>query len=497
MGSYWNKEKIKTETESLRNRVETDVCIIGGGLTGLTTGYYLSKAGKNIVILEKNNISEHVSGHTTGKITSQHGLIYKYLIDSKGKNFAQKYYEANENAINNIEKIVKEEKIDCDLERQDSYVFTQDKTEVEKIKMEVDAVKSFGGQAEFVNDIDFIKECKGAIKFKNQAQFHPKKYANGLCTAILKNNGKIYENSKALGIENRNGKFLVQTKDGEVISKYLVIATHYPILNSLGYYFFKMYQSMSYAIMCNTDRKIFEGMYINSEQPTISLRNVKTEDGRRFLVVGSDHKTGSKIDLKDSYSFLENIAKEMYSDAKVEYKWNTEDCITLDKIPYIGEFSKFMTNAYIGTGYNKWGMSSSNIAGKIISDEILGIENEYKEVFKATRVEPLKNIKEVESMLKETTNSLIINKFKIPPETMESVKRGEGKIVSVEGQKVGIYCDKNGEYFAINPVCSHLGCELSWNNLSNTWDCPCHGSRFNYKGESIEAPSIKKLQVFE
>lgn len=207
------------------------------------------------------------------------------------------------------------------------------------------------------------------------------------------------------------------------------------------------------------------------------------------------HRVGAKIDLENAYNNLEKVAKELYSDAKVLYRWGTQDCITLDKIPYIGEYSKIMNNIYVGTGYKKWGMTTSNVAAKIITDKILGRKNKYEEIFDSTRLNPIKNRWEFGEMLKETTNSLIINKLKIPEDKLKDIKVGEGKIIELENRKVGIYMDEKGEIFKIKPICAHLGCELSWNNLEKTWDCPCHGSRFDYKGNQIYGPAIDDLKM--
>ena len=256
----------------------------------------------------------------------------------------------------------------------------------------------------------------------------------------------------------------------------------------------KMYQVTSYLIAVETKEPLFEGMYINSEDPTISLRTAKMGDKRLLLVGGMDHKTGAKIDLANSYKRLEEVAKQLYPDAKVLFRWNTEDCIPLDKIPYIGEFSNLWPNVYVGTGYKEWGMTTSNVAANIITDKILERENPYEEVFKSTRLKPIKNYEELGNMLKEVGYSAIINKLEKIDEYVKDVKQGEGKIVEIEGKKVGVYRDEKGKTYIVKPYCTHLGCELSWNNLDKTWDCPCHGSRFTYEGKSIYDPSIKDLE---
>lgn len=544
MKSYWIKsveENDRVKFDALEENCKTDICIIGGGLTGLTTAYNLSKYKIRTVLIEKDEIGRQASGNSTAKITSQHGLIYKYLTDSKGKEFARKYYEANERAINKIEEIIQKENIDCGFEHVPAYIFTQSIQEVEKIKDEVDAVNAFVGKAKLIeakdiainklNSVDYVDNSNEKLKisgdniekenlnlekdgvkermkqilpikaligieFENQAQFNPYKYANALAKICSNSGVKLYEHSKAVDVDTEDGDeyYVITLENGcKIKAKYLIIATKYPIVNIPGFYFMKMYQSTSYAVAMQTKQRLFEGMYINSEEPTISLRTAKIGDEYLLIVVGSDHKTGAPIDLSNSYRYLEEIAKSLCPEGSIKYHWNTEDCITLDKIPYIGKFSGLWENAYVATGFNKWGITTSHIAAEIITDQILGQENEYEEIFKATRVEPVKNRKEVGNMVKESINSLIVRKLEVPQEEANQIQAGEGKIVEVNGQKIGIYKDEKGEVYKVNPICKHLGCELAWNNLEKTWDCPCHGSRYDYKGNLIYGPSVKNL----
>lgn len=503
MNSYWI-ESVKSEKEEfpkLEKNEKADVCIIGGGLTGITTAYYLSKTNLKVVVLEKYRICEHTSGNTTAKITSQHDLFYDYLIQSQGKEKAKQYLEANEQAIENISTIIQEENIDCDFERQDNYVYTLKQDDVIKIKKEVEAVNSLGFPAKFVTDVELPFRTLGAIKFPNQAQFNPCKYINGLVKSMEQNGDvTIFENTKVVDIKTAENSSLynVITEDGHTVTaKYVVLATHYPIINVPGYYFLKMYQEMSYVIGVETNNPLFQGMYINTERPTVSFRTAKQNEKDLLLIGGMGHKAGERKDISDSYTNLEAIAKQYYPDCKVVYHWCTEDCISLDKIPYIGEFSNLMPNVYVGTGYKKWGMTTSNVAANIITDKILGKQNPYEEVFTSTRMEPIKNHQEVGNMLKEVATSWTVEKLKIPEEKLQDIKKGEGGLIEFEDKKVGAYRDEGGKVYLVKPVCSHLGCELTWNNLEKTWDCPCHGSRFNYKGKSIYDPSIKDLAVYE
>lgn len=207
-------------------------------------------------------------------------------------------------------------------------------------------------------------------------------------------------------------------------------------------------------------------------------------------------KHGEDIDLTHKYEELRKKAYEIFGDYEFLFEWNTEDCISLDKIAYIGDFSKFTKNIFVATGFDKWGMTTSNIAANIITDKINGKINKYEEIYKATRLDPIKNSEELENMIKQSIKSLVVDKFKNPKEVLDDVKNDEGKIVMFGEEKIGVYKDKAGNVYAVKPVCTHLGCELSWNNLNKTWDCPCHGSRFEYTGKSIYSPSMKDLEKY-
>ena len=537
MNSYWiNSEKNKEKYNKLEKNIETDICIIGGGITGISTAYYLTKENLKVTVLDMGKIGFQTTGNSTAKITSQHGLFYKYLKDSKGEDFARLYYDANEDAIKNIKKIVEKEKIQCDLECQSAYVLAANREEVQKVKDEVEVVRGFGGHAEYLEreDIDknlLILNPLAAIRFKNQAQFNSYKYTIELAKVCKNLGANIYENTKVVDVRDEKDYYYLETEDGyKIKAKYLVITTKYPIINIPGFYFMKMYQSTSYGISIPVKEKLFDGMYITSTNPKVSLRmakvdnniikdvvdgnienyakqdkenrkrvkekqNSKIDNEYVLIVVGTDHKTGEKTDLSNSYKKLENIAKQIYPQGKVENYWNTEDCITLDKIPYIGKYSNMWENAYVATGFNKWGITTSNIAANIITDMIIGRKNRYEDIFISTRVEPVKNRQEVGNMLKETVSSLVLKKFELPESEQASLKNEEGKIIEIEGEKVGAYKDKEGRIYTIVPKCAHLGCELSWNNLEKTWDCPCHGSRYDYTGKMLYGPTVKDLYI--
>lgn len=498
MNSLWiDSINNSNNFDSLSNDLETDMCIVGSGIFGLTCAYYLSKLGFNVVVLEKDNIGSKATGHTTAKITSQHGLFYDYLISSYGKQFAKDYLQANEQSIENIENIINTEKIKCDFERQNNYIYTTSKDELKTIQNEVNAVESLEFPCEFVTKTSLPFKIEGAICFKNQAQFHPLKYLYGLTSCITKNNGKIFINTTVSDVKQDDNYCITYAGNYKVKSKYAIIASHYPFINFPGFHFLKMYQSTSYLIAIETKKTLFNGMYINNNSPIFSFRKAKYNDKELLLVGGGDHKTGQPTCYQDSYGILEDEAKKYYPDAKVLFKWNTRDCIPLDKIPYIGVYSASMPNVFLGTGFKKWGMTSSNVAANIIVDKICGKENKFAYVFDSTRLKPIKNRDELKNMIVQSTNSLFLNKLKRPNMKFDEIANNSGSIIEVNNDKVGIYKSPEGKIYAVKPVCTHLGCLLSWNDVDKTWDCPCHGSRFDYKGKNLYDPAFKNLQTYD
>ena len=445
MNSLWLSENKNDKFESLSNNIETDVCIIGAGIFGMTCGYYLSKSGLKVTIVEKDEIGRKTTGHTTAKITSQHGLFYTYLVDTYGESFAKDYLSANQDAIENIKNIIDNEKINCDFERQSSFVFTTNPSEVSQIKKEVDVLNSLGFPANFVTKTGLPFEIAGAVQFQNQAQFNPIKYLNGLANSITKNHGEIYTSTTVYDVKHSDDMFYTFTPNGVISSKYVILASHYPFINFPGIYFFKMYQSSSYVIGIDTKKTLNNGMYITASSPTYSFRTANY-NGRKILLIGGSghktgHKTGTPLSYEDTYGALENYAKQLYPNCEILFRWDTRDCITLDKIPYIGRFSNTMDNIYVGTGFNKWGMTSSNVAANIVCDMILGRKNEYAYVFDSTRVHPIKNRTEIKNMITESVNSLALNKFKDSDINFDEIPINSGGIIDVNNQKVGIYKD--------------------------------------------------------
>ena len=503
MNSLWlDTNKNNFYSKDLNQNQSTDVCIIGGGILGLTCAYYLTKLGYNVVVLEKDEIARKTTGHTTAKITSQHGLFYDYLINSYSSKFAKDYLEVNEQAIENISNIIEENSISCDFERQNNYVYATNELDLSSVKKEVSAVSSLGFNCEFVTKTGLPFDILGAICFKNQAQFHPLKYISGLCKSISDNGGTIYHYSTVYDVKKEDSKYITYVYNSQdnlnyqIESPFVIMASHYPFIDFPGFYFSKMYQSNSYVIAVDTKKTLFNGMYINASQLVFSYRTANINGRKLLLVGGQDHKTGQADSSQNYYSILENEVKKYYPHAEILYRWSANDCISLDKLPYIGSYSTFLPNLYVGTGFKKWGMTLSNVAANIIVDNICNKDNKYAYLFDSSRLQPIKNHTEVKNMVQDSVSSLLINKIKKSHLDIAQIPNNSGGIIEINNQKIGVYKDVLGNIYAIKPICRHLGCLLSWNNTDKTWDCPCHGSRYDFKGRSIINPAFKDLETY-
>lgn len=496
--SYWHKSaaQIKNPTNTDKNTINNkkyDILIIGGGITGLTTAYMLKDTGYKIGIIEGSTIGYGTTGFTTAKLTVQHSILYDYLINSFSIDKAKEYLKANEEGLNLIREIIISNNIDCDFKEQTAYIYATTEDEVKTLKKELEAYKKLNINGFYADDINLPNKPLGALGIKNQGQFNPLKYLYSIYNILLQNNSiDIYENVRALNIEPHSNEHIVNTDCGDIYAKKIIVATHYPFDNDFGLFFLRMYQEKSYVIIAKTESKPFEGMYININNPIYSMRYQFTDKEDLLILGGGKHRVAIKENEEDSYDELENFLNENFPNSEIVSKWSTQDCMTYDKIPYIGNISNNIENIYVATGFNKWGMTSSAASALILRNKILGIDHDYSEIFDPSRITPILSSKEF-----LPTGAVIASGFakRIKPiyDELFDVKMGEGKIVNYNGRRIGVYREDNGDYFCINPVCTHMKCAVSFNGAEKTWDCQCHGSRFDVNGKILEGPAVYPL----
>ncbi len=490
--SYWMASTEKTDYPVLDRDETVDVAIIGGGITGITCAYLLKKEGLSVAVIEADHIVQGTTGHTTAKITSQHQLIYSKIKSQMGTEPAKQYADANETAIRLIKDVIDENGIDCDYQEQSAYVYTQRDGYVEKIEEEAKTAKDLGIEASFTVKTALPFAVKAAVEFKGQAQFHPRKYLLALAKQISGNGSHIFEQSRVVDIDD--GYILKTTEGKRIKAEKLIIASHYPIYNKAGLYTARIYPDRSYVVAIKAKDVYPGGMYITAEEPGRSLRFQPFDGGELILVGGEHHKTGQGVDTVQHYKNLVEFANQNFSVEDIMYRWSTQDCMTLDSVPYAGHFLASTPNMYLATGYGKWGMTNSMASSVIIRDLIIRGRSPWQDVYNPSRKTITASAKTFVVENLNVAKELVSGKLSNVRSDVD-IQKGEAKVVKIDGDKAGAYRDETGTLHVVDTTCTHLGCELNWNSAEKSWDCPCHGSRFTYEGEIVEGPTVKPLKT--
>ena len=432
MDSIWTKTAGLPHFEPLKRNIKTDVLIIGGGIAGLLCAYMLEQSGAAYTLVEARHICSGITKDTTAKITAQHGLIYAKLIRTFGLEKAKMYLQANQQALENYRSLC--QTIDCDSRETSSAVYCRN--DARKIQEELDALQRLGFPAEHVSELPLPFSIAGAVCFPGQAQFHPLKFLSAISQKL-----RIFENTRVVKLIPGGAV----TEQGTIRAEKIIVATHFPFLNKHGSYFLKLYQHRSYVLALENAPQA-QGMYVDASDKGLSFRSF----GDLLLLGGGGHRTGKK---GGGWGELEAFAGRNYPNARISARWATQDCMTLDGVPYVGRYSKSTPDLYVATGFHKWGMTSAMAAATVLRDLILERKNPYTELFSPSRtiLRPQLAVNAGESALHLLTPTV--------------------------------------------PRCPHMGCALKYNRLEHSWDCPCHGSRFTEHGELIDNPATKSKKL--
>lgn len=481
--SIWKIQNRTLQTNYLKENIATDILIIGGGITGISTAFYLKDRKLDITLIDAKEIGSGATLNTTGKITFLQGLIYHKLENIFDFNTSLNYLHSQLEAINLIEANIKKYNINCDYLKNTSYVYTNKDSDIKFFLKEQHFFDKVNLDYKVINKLPNNLDCKYGIKVDNTAVFHPIKYLYGLTEEILKNKINIYENTTALKIEKNKNNYLVYTNNGTIKANKIVVATHYPFFIKPGFIPFKTHLEKEYVLASKID-KIQKFNSITNEKPIISTRYHKDNDN--YIIFASIESKLAK-NQNNEVNFKNLIKKfESTFNNKITNLWFTYDLMTNDKLPIIGELQD---NFYLATGFNKWGMTNGTIAGKILSDLILKKNNQYTELFSPKREITMEQIKNFFLDGFTTASSLIDSKVNKNKDFYENVTFK--KINNIE---CAIYLDENKQKHIVKNKCPHMGCSLIFNNEEKTWDCPCHGSRYDLDGNVIKGPSNQDIK---
>ena len=476
MESIWSQSVSLSERPSLERDLKVDVAILGGGLAGVLTAFHLRRQGVDAVVLEAHRVGSGQSKNTTAKVTSQHGLIYSRLIDQFGQERARQYAHANQRAIEDYRQVLQELQIECEWQECPAYLYST--VDMAPLEQEAEAARNLGIPAELVKKIELPFAVEGALRFPGQAKFHPLKFLASVADKV-----PIYENTRAIKVEG--GRII--TDRASVLAKYIVFATHFPFVNRPGYYFLRMHQERSYVIALE-NAAMLEGMYYGVDEDGLSFR---TAD-HVLLLGGGNHRTGENS-KGGRYDMLRRKAKEFWPHSRETAHWSAQDCMTLDGVPYIGPFASGADGWYVATGFQKWGMTTSMAAARILTDQITRNKGLDDKIFSPSRFVFSASAQTLAEEGLQAIKGIGRSFLGLPRDKLDALPSGHGGIVEHGGEKIGVYKNEQGEAYVVSVRCPHLGCQLEWNPDEKSWDCPCHGSRFDYRGALIDNPSQEGL----
>jgi glycine/D-amino acid oxidase-like deaminating enzyme/nitrite reductase/ring-hydroxylating ferredoxin subunit len=479
----WVATAPRTNFPELAGGQDCDVVIVGAGIVGLTAAFALLEAGKSVALLEARRVGGQVTGRSSAKITAQHSLIYRHLIDTAGRDIALAYADANRTAMAQIREWVESLQVDCDYERKSAFTYTADPNRTADLRAEAEAAWELGFDARVLGKAPLPFATAGALEFPDQAQFNPVRYLVGLAAAVQVRGDRIFERSRARSFE-RPSRWVIGTGQGQVTAEHVVIATNITVKSPVGYA--NRTQPRSHVVMAfRTDRpEAVNGMFISIDDPTRSIRTARDADGPLIITLGPRFNTGQDGDVARRFLELEDWARAHLPVGEAVWRWCNEDYDTADRMPYVGQPDpKEAPGFHVATGFNGWGISNGTAAGLTIASEIVTGSRQWPMLYEPSRPTP-------EDFHKSgDTQSLVEDVAQIAP--------GEGGVVVRGEERVAVWRDETGALHELSASCTHKGCTVTWNNADSTWDCPCHGSVFERDGTVIHGPAREPLPAWK
>ena len=491
--SLWVGTTEATQFHELHGDLWADVVVVGAGIAGLTTAALLKADGRRVVVIDAGRVAAGVTGYTTAKLTVLHGLIFDDLTQAFGGEGARKYADANLAGMAAVADLAVRHNIDCDLERRPAYTYTTDPSMVEKVQAEVEAAQRLGLSATFTTETDLPYAIEGAVRLDDQAQFHPRKFCIGLARAIDGDGSAVYEMTRATSIDDEGDQCIVETDHGTITAGYVVQTTHLPFSDTGGF-FARSHPMRSYALSARLDGPVPQGMYLSVDSPSRSVRSARM-DGEEVVILGGEgHKVGQDPDTRERYAALEEWSRREFPIRSIDYRWSAQDYVPADHVPFVGPVSPGRDRVLVATGFKKWGMSNGSAAGLMLTDRIAGRENPYADFFDTNRLNPRQSVKDLVKENANVVKRFIGDRLRTETRSVADLAPGEAAVLVEGTERVAVYRDETGGVHAVSPVCTHMGCTVTWNTAETTWDCPCHGSRFTCDGAVIQGPAVKDLE---
>lgn len=496
-GSLWIKTTPQTRYAPLHGDVDVDVCVIGAGITGLTAARLLGEQGRSVALLESRRICESTTGHTTAKITASHGLRYRHVERTFGPPVAARYAQVNTAAIQHMADVVQRLDIDCDWRVLPNYVFTEREHEADQMREEAEAAQRAGLAASFVTETPLPFDVVGAVRVADQAQFHPRRYllamAGSMSDAV-----SIYEHTRVTGVHGDEPCVVETSKGSRVRARHVIVATQLPILDR-GMFFSKAHPYREHVVAVRAPSgSVPEGMFINTGSPTRSVRAATDELGPLLVITGEKHKPGEADDGEARYARLAAWAADRFGANEVAYRWAAQDYYSVDGLPYIGRLTRTSDRILVATGFSGWGMTWGTASAMLLAERIEGRLGELAEPFDAKRVALAASAPAFVREQVDVARHLLLDRLTAPSrEPLENVARGEGRLFRRGAGVVAAYRDPDGDLHTVSAACSHLGCLVGFNSAERSWDCPCHGSRFDVDGRVLRGPAVRHLRPMQ
>lgn len=489
--SYWLSTGTRTLYPKLNQNIDTEVAVIGAGIGGILTSYQLIKQGIKVVLCERFRILNGTTGNTTAKLSAQHGLLYHDLIKRYDEERARLFYEANTSGIGELKKIAADLGKPDLITEETNYAYTTMPEKVEEFKQEKDAYDKLGIKGELLKESPLGFNIEAALSMPHQGLFHPVEYLNQVLSKAVQLGLTVYENTMINDMEqDEDDNIRLKTVEGNKINcKYAVFTTHYPQIEKDKHYG-QLRARTTQTLAYKTDKKLFDGAHIAYDIPSVTLRTMEYFGKHYFLIGGQSHMTGDDHSDEERYEKIHKTAQKLFNVKEPAYKWSTHDLLTEDHIPFIGQLHPSFKNTYTITGLNSWGLANSSAGAMLITDLIQGRKNPYTKMYNPFRDIPDLPKKEDDqnysSKVSEIARAAIED---LQPDSMTKIKH--------EGTDVGVYKDNNSKIHYFNLSCTHMGCDLGLNDGDHTWDCPCHGSRFDKHGKVIYGPAMDDLEELD